>query len=76
MTREELVKKRWQGYERIDYIPKRKEGYVIECMLLAIDFDNELFMLEPIDKEIYEDNTFWARVEYCKRPAPKLRVAK
>ena len=63
MTREELIKKRWKGYEIINYMPKRKEG-------------NELFMLEPFDKEAYEDKTFWARVEYCKRPSPKLKVLK
>lgn len=76
MTREELIKKRWRAYEQINYMPKRKDGFTIECVLIAIDFDNELFMLEPIDKEVYEDKTFWARVEYCKRPAAKLKLIK
>ena len=76
MTREELMKKRWVGFELIEYSPPRKEGVVYECMLLSIDFDQELFKLEPVDKELYEDESFWARVEYCKRPAPKLRTVK
>lgn len=76
MTRDELIKKRWVGYELIEYRPYRKENIVIECMLLSIDFEQELFKLEPVDKELYEDASFWVRVEYCKRPAPKLKVQK
>ena len=76
MEREGFIKKRWQGYEIILYMPKRKDGIEVECMLLAVDFENELFQLEPIDKEIYEDEAFWARAEYCKRPPHKLRVVK
>jgi hypothetical protein len=76
MEREEFIKKRWQGYEIILYMPKRKDGIEVECMLLAVDFENELFQLEPIDKDIYEDEVFWARVEYCKRPPHKLKVVK
>jgi hypothetical protein len=76
MTRDELLKKRWVGYELIEYRPFRKENLVIECMLLSIDFEQELFKLEPIDKEENEDNSFWVRVEYCKRPAPRLKKVK
>jgi len=76
MTREEFIKKRWVGYELIEYRPYRKEDSVIECMLLSIDFEQELFKLEPVDTEMYEDNSFWVRVEYCKRPRPKLKVKK
>jgi hypothetical protein len=74
MTREEFIKKRWVGYELIEFRPPKKEDIVYECMLLAIDFEQDLFKLEPVDKEMYEDESFWARVEYCKRPAPKLKV--
>ena len=75
MRREEFIEKRWTAFELIEYRSPRKNDtdFVVECMLIAIDFENELFKLEPIDKEIYEDNQFWARVEYCKRPHPKLK---
>jgi len=76
MNRDEFIKKRWVGYELLKYRPYRKEDVVIECMLLSIDFEQELFKLEPIDKEMYEDKSFWVRVEYCKRPRPKLKVQK
>lgn len=75
MKREEFTKKRWKGYEIIEFRPPNKE-IVYECMLLAIDFEQDLFKLEPFDKEMYQDESFWARVEYCKRPRPKLKVAK
>lgn len=74
MTRDYFLKRHWKGYEIINYGPKRKDGIKIECLLLAVDFENELFQLEPIDKEIYEDKQFWARVEYCERP--NLRIIK
>ena len=71
-----MMKKRWVGYELIEYRPPRKEDVVYECMLIAVDFEQELFKLEPIDKEMYEDTSFWVRVEYCKRPAPRLKKVK
>jgi len=52
MTREDLVKKRWQGYEIINYTRVNRDE-PIEYMLISIDFDNELFQLEPMDKETY-----------------------
>jgi hypothetical protein len=64
------------GYELIEFRPPNKEDVVYECMLLAIDFEQDLFKLEPVDKEMYEDASFWARVEYCKRPRPKLKAMK
>lgn len=76
MTQEEFAKKRWQHSEIIEFRPYRKQGLVIECMLLAVDFENGLFKLEPFDREVYEDKSFWARVENCSRPAPKLKVSK
>lgn len=75
MTQEEFAKKRWQHSEAIEYSHPRSSR-IVECMLLAIDFENGLLKLEPFDKEIYEDKSFWARVENCKRPAPKLKVSK
>jgi len=76
MTLEEFRKKRWMHSELIEFRPHRMEGVVIECMLLAVDFEQYLFKLEPFDKEIYETKSFWCRVEYCKRPAPKLKIKK
>lgn len=79
MTLEEFEKKRFTGYEIIECYPKGLEerDWMVECMLLAVDFEQKLFRLQPFgDNPIYEEKPFWARVEYCKRPSPKLRVSK
>lgn len=76
MTRAEFIKTRWVGYELIEFRPPKKNDVVYECMLLAIDFEQDLFKLKPVDEEMYEDESFWVRVEYCKRPRPKLKLKK
>lgn len=76
MTLEEFEKKRFIGYEEIECYPKSFDDYCIPCMLLAVDFEQKLFRLLPIDTEMYEDKPFWARPEYCKRPNPRLKLLK
>lgn len=73
MTEKEFLKKRWVSYELIEY--HGRHG-VIDCILLAVDFDERLFKLDPIDKELYEDKSFWCRVDNYKRPNPKLKKVK
>mgnify|MGYP006967778140 CR=1 FL=1 len=71
MTQEDFAKKRWQHSEAIEYsLPGHK---AILCMLVGLDFENNLMRLWPFDQEIYKDESFWARVEYCRRP---LRIIK
>lgn len=41
MTQEEFAKKRWQHSEAIEYSHPRSSR-IVECMLLAIDFENGL----------------------------------
>ena len=41
------------------------KSYRVHCMLIGIDFEQELLLLIPIDTETYEENKFWARCEYC-----------
>jgi len=71
-------KKRWKPFEEIIYIPDRHpEAYEGEsCMLLAVDFEEQLMRLEPFDKPLNEDKSFWCRVEHCYRPHSKLKISK
>lgn len=48
----------------------------VECMLLAVDFDRELFRLVSIDTELYEDESFWISYTHCDKPArkPKMKI--
>ena len=66
MTQEEFAKKRWQHSEKMLYV--RPGCNPIECMLLGVDFENDLMRLVPFDTERYEEAPFWTRVEYCRRP--------
>lgn len=72
MTQEEFGKKRFKGFEPIIFEGVKGEKN-IECILLAVDFEQELFKLEPLDKNFYEDKEFWCRIEYCNRPHYKLK---
>jgi hypothetical protein len=73
MTLDEFRSKKWQHSEPIDFIYNDK---IIECILLAIDFEQELFKIVAIDKDVWHDIPFWVRVEYCRRPFAKLKVKK
>ncbi len=76
MTLEEFNKKRFISHELIECYPKSFDDYCIPCMLLAVDFEQQLFKLQPIHDGFYEEIPFWCRVEYCKRPArkPNLKI--
>ncbi len=79
MKREDFIKKRWKPFEEIMWTtPHREVNEIppVSCMLLLVDFEGELMKLEPIDKEIYQDESFWARVENCNRPARRPRLVK
>lgn len=74
MTEQEFLKKRFKPFEQIDC--KNSKDKVVECMLLAVDFEQRLFHLSPFPNDYYEEKSFWARCDYCNRPRPKLKVVK
>jgi len=47
---------------------------VIQCMLLAVDFDERIFKLMPFPNDHAEEEPFWARCEHVKRPRPKPHI--
>lgn len=67
MTREQLVKIRFKAYSQVNFINPRNKK-VIECYLIAINFDNELLSLEPFDRELYMDDPFIAHCSNCSFP--------
>ncbi len=78
MTIKDFTNRKWRHSEHIDYSPKSKEleGITVLCMLVAIDFEEDLFKLMPFDTETYHQEPFWCRVENCERPPFKLKVKK
>jgi hypothetical protein len=74
MERKEFMKRKFRAFEAIEYHQANKT--IIECMIMQINFVEELLLLEPIDKELYSDESFWARCENCFIPKPKLKIIK
>ena len=48
----------------------------LECMLIGVDFDGEMFHLVPIDQDWYEDNDYWVHYKFVDKPRrkPKMKV--
>lgn len=48
----------------------------VECMLLAVNFETDMFKLYPFDQELYEDYSFWIPYTYCDKKAkkPKMKI--
>lgn len=42
------------------------DDYCISCILLAVDFEKQLWY--------YEEIPFWCRAKYCKRPRGNLEL--
>lgn len=63
MTREKMLKVPWKAYMKITYKTDHMEREA-DCMLLSIDFENELMELVPFDKA-HEEYSFTANIKYC-----------
>lgn len=80
MTPEDFLKKKWKPYQEIDFKSSRIQnidgqlGAIIPCMLLAVDFDEQLLKIIPFPGGYYEEKEFWARCEHCEISRPKLKV--
>lgn len=74
MTREYFVKRKWSAYEQVDIFSPRKKEHKVRCMVLAIDFENETMQVEPFDKNLYEDKSFWCSIDRIE--IPKFKIEK
>lgn len=75
MTRNQFVNYSYRHSEVIVYHQKHPEVDV-ECMLIGVDFDHELFHLVPIDQGLYEDCSYWLPYTSCDkvRRKPKMKI--
>ena len=48
----------------------------VECILVGVDFDHEMFQLVPFDLDYYEDKVFWYHYKFVDKPRrkPKMKV--
>ena len=78
MTKEEFGKKRFQSFEEIIYTSPESplmNSFTVSCMLVGIDFEQDLLKLIPFPNEKYEEDPFWVRIEYCEKAPRKLKTA-
>ena len=76
MTKEEFAKKRFIGFEEIIYTSPENphmRRFTVSCMLVGIDFEQELLRLMPFPNEKYEEDPFWVRIEYCEKAPRRLK---
>lgn len=79
MTREQFVKYSFRAYMTLSYHhPRHNEP--IECMLIEVDFDNEMFLLAPLDPECgvpnSHYNTFYTTIKFVELAPKKLKIIK
>lgn len=80
MTEDRFLKTRFKPFSFIDYKSERVKnidggfGAIVECLLLAVDFDERLLKLQPVPDSYYEEEIFWARCEHCEVSRPKLKI--
>ena len=70
MTREELIKRSWKAFQVIEYMVPRMDKPA-ECLLLSVQFDDELMVLQPLDPQFKKDD-FIASIKYCSVPKKKI----
>ncbi len=69
MTRDDLMKLSIKPYMVVHYKLPRYENN-IECLLLAVDFDNETMTLKPLEDKNYSPNAddFVVSISRCSIP--------
>lgn len=75
MTREEMVKRSFKPYMILIFHDLGKD---VEMMLLAVNFDNEVFTLSPLDTGFYEDEAIHVSISKVsfKKKETSLKVLK
>lgn len=64
MTRDQMLKYKFQAYQRIIFTnPRNKQE--TEMVLLAVDFDCESLKMIPLDIDYYEAQEYWYSIENC-----------
>lgn len=71
MTKDTFISRYFKSCMEIHYKTDRMPEPV-SMMLLAIDFENQVMKLCPIDIELYEEKEIWVSIDYCEFP-PKFR---
>ena len=74
MERDEMLKISWRAYQEVNYKHPRMEQPIL-CLLIEIDFDEEIMTLQPLFGEEYINKDFIATIQHCSIPKKKMKVA-
>lgn len=76
MTEEQFYKYHWKAMEVVEYVHVRSNT-VVQCMLLAIDFDCHTMKLVPLKDLGYEEREFWCSISMIRKIVKnqKLKVS-
>lgn len=64
MKSEDFFKYHWKAYEVVEYIYR---DTIIQCSILAIDFDCHVMKLIPVKDMGYEEKEFWCSIELIRK---------
>ncbi len=71
MDRNKMLKTKWKPYMEITYKTSRMEE-AVDCFLVAINFDDEIVILQPISDE-YDRKDFHTYIGFCELPKFKMK---
>jgi hypothetical protein len=76
MTGEVFFRYHWKAMEIVEYVNPRYDR-VVQCVLLAIDFDCHTMKIVPVETMIYEEKEFWCSIEFIRKiiKNQKLKVS-
>jgi len=69
-----MLKIGFKPYMEIDYKHPRMEQHLL-CLLIEIDFDEEIMTLQPLFGEDYINKDFIAAIQHCSIPKKKMGVS-
>lgn len=75
MDRERFMKLSFKGYMTLHYCNARLV-LPVECLLLAVDFDNNTVKIIPSADCGFEEKEFWCSIDYIELPPKRLKVVK
>lgn len=66
MSNEQFYKYHWKAMEVVEYVHHRTND-VVQCAILAIDFDCHTFKLIPVKDLGFEEREFWVSREFVRK---------
>lgn len=76
MERDTFIKRHFKAYQRLDYINPNYPIHLVECILIAVNFDDYVIKLRPIISIEVEEKDFWCSIDDIEFPKKKMSILK